>query len=160
MRGILIFVLGILAGQLIETNNGQNDNPGVVTLNHVGIAVDDMDESVAFYSETMGFERTFGLENAEGQTTLMQLKVSDDTFIELNPANEVLPAGLTHFGIHVEDIESVKAMYESRGARPTETRTSGSQALFSYIVDPQGVPIELAEYPPDSAQGRVLAGED
>ncbi len=160
MRALFIFVLGALAGQLIETNTGQNNGPGVILLNHVGIAVDDMDESAAFYTETMGFEKTFSLENAEGQMTLMHLKVSEDTFLELNPANEYLPAGLTHFGIQVEGMEFVKAMYEGRGANPTETRTSGSQAIFSYIVDPQGVPIELSEYPPESALGRVLAGEE
>ena len=62
MRALLIFVLGALAGQLIETNTGQNNGPGIIRLNHVGIAVNDMDESAAFYSETMGFERTFSLE--------------------------------------------------------------------------------------------------
>ena len=85
-------------------------------------------------------------------STLVQLQVSDDTFLELNPASEFLPAGITHFGIQVEDMESVRAMYEGRGANPTETRTSGSQALFSYLVDPQGVPIELAEYPPETSE--------
>jgi catechol 2,3-dioxygenase-like lactoylglutathione lyase family enzyme len=159
MRGTLIFVLGALAGLLLDPNIAENDNSGVVTLNHVGIAVDDMDESAAFYTETMGFEQTFGLENAEGQTTLLHLRISEDTFLELNPANDYLPPGLTHIGLQVEDMESVKAMYEVRGANPTETRTSGSQAIFSYIVDPQGIPIELSEYPPDSAEERALTGE-
>ena len=159
MRALLVFVLGVVAGQLIEANTGQHDGPGVIMLNHVGIAVDDMEESAAFYTETMGFERTFSLENAEGQTTLLHLQISEDTFLELNPANEFLPAGITHFGIQVEDMESVRTMYQGRGANPTETRTSGSQAIFSYIVDPQGVPIELAEYPPESARGSVSADE-
>ena len=159
MRGIFIFVIGALAGQLIDTDIAQNNNPGVIMLNHVGIAVDDMDESVAFYTETMGFERTFSLANAEGQITLMYLKVGENTFLELNPANDYLPAGLTHIGIQVQGLESVKTMYEGRGASPTEARTSGSQAIFSYIVDPQGVPIELSEYPPDSLQGQALAAE-
>ena len=149
MRGILIFVLGAIAGQFIETNIGQNNEPGVIMLDHVGIAVDDMDESAAFYTETMGFEKTFSLENAEGQTTLLHLRVSENTFLELNPANEYLPAGLTHIGLQVDGMESVRARYEGRGANPTETRTSGSQSIFSYIVDPQGIPIELSEYPPD-----------
>ena len=152
MRALLIFVLGVVAGQLIQANTGQNDGPGVIMLNHVGIAVDDMEESAAFYTETMGFERIFSLENAEGQTTLLHLQVSEDTFLELNPANEFLPAGITHFGIQVEGMESVRAMYQGRGANPTETRTSGSEAIFSYIVDPQGVPIELAEYPPETSE--------
>ncbi len=160
MRGIIIFVCGALAGLLIETDIVPNNNSGVVMLNHVGIAVDDMDESVAFYTETMGFEETFSLENADGQTSLMYLRVGENTSLELNPANEYLPAGLTHIGIQVEGMDSVKAMYEGRGASPTETRRSRStQAILSYITDPQGVPIELSEYPPDSAQGKVLAGE-
>ena len=160
MRGIIIFVCGALVGLLIETDRAQNNIPGVIMLNHVGIAVDDMDESVAFYTETMGFEETFSLENADGQTSLTYLRVGENTFLELNPANEYLPAGLTHIGIQVEGMDSVKAMYEGRGASPTETRTSlSTQAILSYITDPQGVPIELSEYPPDSAQGKVLAGE-
>ena len=152
MRALLIFVLGAVAGQLVEPNTGQDNDPGVIMLNHVGIAVDDMDESAAFYTETMGFERTFSLENAEGQTTLLHLQISEDTFLELNPANEYLPPGITHFGIQVEGMDSVRAMYQGLGANPTETRTSGSQAIFSYIVDPQGVPIELAEYPPATSE--------
>ena len=152
MRALLIFVLGVVAGQLIQANTGENNGPGVIMLNHVGIAVDDMEESAAFYAETMGFQRTFSLENAEGQTTLLHLQISEDTFLELNPANELLPPGITHFGIQVEGMESVRAMYQGRGANPTETRTSGSRAIFSYIVDPQGVPIELAEYPPETSE--------
>ncbi len=34
-----------------------------------------------------------------------------------------------------------------------------SIALLSDIFDPQGVRIELSEYPPDSLQGQALAGE-
>lgn len=159
MRGIIIFVGGVLAGLLLETDIAQSNNPGVVMLNHVGIAVDDMDESVAFYTETMGFERAFSLANTDGQMGLMYLRVGENTFLELTSANEYVPAGLTHIGIQVEGMESVKAMYEGRGASPTETRTSSTQAILSYITDPQGVPIELAEYPPDSAEGKALAGE-
>jgi hypothetical protein len=85
--------------------------------------------------------------------------VSETTFLELNPANENRPAGLTHFGIQVEGMESVKAMFEARGASPTETRRGSTMAILSNITDPQGVRIELSEYPPDSLQGQALAGE-
>jgi catechol 2,3-dioxygenase-like lactoylglutathione lyase family enzyme len=159
MRGTLIFVLGALAGLLLDPNIAQNDTSGVIKLDHVGIAVDDMDESVAFYTETMGFEKTFSLASVEGEMGLMYLRVGENTFLELTPASEYVPAGLTHIGIQVEGMESVKAMVEGRGATPTETRRSSSQAILSYINDPQGIPIELSEYPPDSAQGRALAGE-
>jgi catechol 2,3-dioxygenase-like lactoylglutathione lyase family enzyme len=100
----------------------------------------------------------FRVTNDEGQVGLAYLRVSDSTFVELAPANEDRPAGLTHFGIQVDDIEAVKAMYESRGASPTDIFTGFTKARLSNIVDPQGVQIELSEYPPESLQGQALAG--
>jgi len=159
MRGLLIFVSGAVVALLIQTAIAQNHNAGVIQLNHVGIAVSDMDESLAFYTETMGFEEAFRVTNDEGQVGLVYLRVSETTFLELNPANENRPAGLNHLGIQVEGMEAVKAMYESRGASPGETRRGSTQAILSNISDPQGVRIELSEYPPDSLQGKALAGE-
>ncbi len=159
MRSLFLFVSGALVGLIIQTAIAQSQNTGVIQLNHVGVAVNDMDESLAFYTETMGFEEAFRVTNNEGQVGLAYLRVSETTFLELNPANENRPAGLTHFGIQVEGMESVKAMYEARGASPTETRRGSTQAILSNITDPQGVRIELSEYPPDSLQGKALAGE-
>ncbi len=159
MRGIYIFVSGALVGLLIHTAIAQTHNPGVIQLNHVGVAVNDMDESLAFYTETMGFEEAFRVTNDQGQVGLAYLRVSETTFLELNSANENRPAGLTHFGIQVEGMESVKAMFEGRGASASETRRGSTQAILSNITDPQGVRIELSEYPPDSLQGKALAGE-
>jgi lactoylglutathione lyase len=158
MRGSSLFVCGALVGILIQTAIAQSNNPGVLQLNHVGVAVEDLDESLAFYTETLGFEEAFRVTNDEGQVGLAYLRVSDSTFVELAPANEDRPAGLTHFGIQVDDIEAVKAMYESRGASPTDIFTGFTKARLSNIVDPQGVQIELSEYPPESLQGQALAG--
>jgi lactoylglutathione lyase len=159
MRGLLFFVSGAVVALLIQTAIAQNHNTGVIQLNHVGIAVEDMDESLVFYTETMGFEEAFRVINDEGQVGLVYLRVSESTFLELNPANENRPAGLNHIGIQVEGMEAVKAMYEGRGASPGEIRRGSTQAILSNISDPQGVRIELSEYPSDSLQGKALAGE-
>ena len=163
MRGIYLFVSGILVGLLIQAaiaqSGGQNNNPGVIMLNHVGIAVNDMEESLAFYTETMGYEEAFSISNAEGEVGLAYLRVSENTFVELGRANENTPAGLSHFGVQVADVETVKAMYEGRGVSPTDIRSGRTNALLSDIFDPQGVRIELSEYPPESLQGQALAGE-
>ena len=163
MRGIYLFISGILVGLLIQAaiaqSRGQNDNPGVIMLNHVGIAVNDMEESLAFYTETMGYEEAFSISNAEGEVGLAYLRVSENTFVELGRANENTPAGLSHFGVQVADVEAVKAMYEGRGVSPTDIRSGRTNALLSDIFDPQGVRIELSEYPPESLQGQALAGE-
>ncbi len=159
MRGIFIFIGGALVGLVIQAAIAQNNNPGVIMLNHVGIAVDDMEESLAFYTETMGFKEAFSLTNAEGEVGLAYLRVSENTFVELGRANENTPAGLSHFGVQVADVETVRAMYEGRGANPTDTRSGRTNAILSDIFDPQGVRIELSEYPPESLQGQALAGQ-
>ena len=159
MRALFLFVCGTLFGVLIQTAIAQSNNPGVLQLNHVGVAVNDLDESLAFYTETLGFEEAFRMTNNEGQVGLAYLRVSENTFVEVTSANENRPAGLTHFGIQVDDVETVKAMYEARGASPTATRSGRTQAILSDIFDPQGIRIELSEYPPESLQGQALAGE-
>jgi len=159
MRGLILFVSGALVALLIQTAIAQNNNPGVIQLNHVGIAVADMDESLAFYTETMGYEEAFRLSNDAGEPGLVYLRVSENTFVELGRANENTPPGLSHFGIQVADVEAVKAMYEGRGATPTDTRSGRTNAILSDIFDPQGVRIELSEYPPESLQGQALAGQ-
>ena len=159
MRGLLLFASGTLVGLFIQSAIAQRDNPGVLQINHVGIAVDDLDESLAFYKDTLGFREAFRVTNREGRVGLVYLQVSDDTFVEVTSANADRPAGLTHFGIQVDDAEAVRAMYEARGASPTEIRSGSTKAILSDIFDPQGIRIELSEYPPDSLQGQALAGQ-
>lgn len=158
MRGLAIFFGGALAAFLIQTAIAQM-NPGVIQLNHVGIAVNDMDESIEFYTDTMGYEETFRVTNDAGEPFLVYLRVSESTFVELGRANDNTPAGLSHFGVQVEGMDAVKAMYERRGAEPSDIRRGSTKAILSNIFDPQGVRIELSEYPPDSLQGQALAGE-
>lgn len=158
MRGSMIFAGGVLVAFLIQAAVAQR-NPGVIQLNHIGIAVANMEESIAFYTETMGHDEAFRVRNDAGEPVLVYLRVSESTFVELTPASANNTPGLSHFGVQVEDIETVRAMYQGRSATPSETRRGSTLAILSNIVDPQGVRIELSEYPPDSLQGQALAGE-
>ena len=158
MRSLTIFVGGTLVGIFIQQAIAQNNNPGVIQLNHVGVAVENVAESIEFYTQTLGFEEAFRVDGDDGQLRLAYLRVSDTTFVELAPANAERPAGLTHFGIHVDDVAAAKAMFEARGASATDVFTGFTKASLSNIFDPQGVQIELSEYPPDSLQGQALAG--
>lgn len=158
MRGLIVFVCGALVGLFLETDNLGNNRPGVFMLNHMSINVDNMDESLTFYTETMGFENVFSLANEAGQVGIVYLKVNDSSFLKLTSAGNAGPKGFTHIAIQVEDLESAKALYEGRGARVSDTFVGRNQETRSYISGPQGIPIELFEYPPDSALGAVLAG--
>jgi len=64
------------------------------------IHVKDFDESMRFYTQTMGFrERPSLFKNAEGKPALAYLQITRDTFLELAPATADRPVGLSHIGI-------------------------------------------------------------
>jgi catechol 2,3-dioxygenase-like lactoylglutathione lyase family enzyme len=157
MRGLAIFLAGALVG-LGATALAQNrtQNHGLVGLNHVGISVPDIDKSVEYYTKTMGFPEAFRFTNASGQVQLVYVQISQNTFVELQPANAQRPPGITHFGLHVEDMAAATAMFKQRGAAVGETTVSGTKAILSNIVDPNGIRMELSELPPESLHRKAM----
>ena len=92
MRGLALFVAGALVGGLavhtaIAQNQSLSPNHGIVGLNHVGISVPDLDKAVAYYTKTMGFPEAFRQTDASGKVQLVYVQISQNTFVELQPAN-------------------------------------------------------------------------
>ena len=159
MRGLVLFVAGILIGVAIQTTGAQNQEPrnrGIVGLNHVALSVPNLDEAVSYYTKTMGFPEAFRNVDEKGQTTLVYVQISRGTFIELQPANAQRPAGMNHFGIHVENMPAATAMFKQRGANVGDIRPSPTKAVLSNITDLNGVRIELAELPPESLHRQAM----
>ena len=105
MRGVALFAAGILVG-LAATSVAQNQTPnrGIVALNHVALAVPDVDKAVEYYTKTMGFPEAFRVKTPSGQVQLVYVQISQNTFIEIQAANAERPAGIYHFGVHVENM--------------------------------------------------------
>jgi catechol 2,3-dioxygenase-like lactoylglutathione lyase family enzyme len=161
MRGVALFVAGALVGGLaVQAATAQNQrsspNTGIVGLNHVAIAVPDIDKAVAYYTKTMGFPEAFRLKNAVGEVQLVYVQISKNTFIEILPANPQRPPGINHFGVLVENMKAATAMFKARGAAVGATNLSGTKAILSNIVDPNGVRMELAELPPESLHRQAM----
>ena len=155
MRGALLFVAGILIGLSVQAV-AQNQNRGIVQLNHVALSVPDLNAAVAYYTKTMGFPEAFRSTDDKGQPTLVYVQVSRNTFIELQPANPQRPPGINHLGLHVENMNNAISMFKQRGANITESRVSPTKAILSNITDPNGVRIELAELPPESLHRQAM----
>ncbi len=156
MRGLYLFVAGILVGLAVQMAIAQNQNRGIVGLNHVGISVPNLHEAVTYYTETMGFPEAFRIVDETGQPALVYVQVSRNTFVELQPANAQRPPGITHFGVHVEDMAAATATFKQRGANVAETRVSSTNAILSNISDPNGIRIELLELPPESLHVQAM----
>jgi catechol 2,3-dioxygenase-like lactoylglutathione lyase family enzyme len=156
MRGFFLFVAGIVAGLAIESAVAQSPNRGIVGLNHVALSVPNIDQAVAYYTKTMGFPEAFRQTDDKGQVTLVYVQISKNTFIELQPSNPQRPVGINHLGVVVENMGAATAMFKQRGADVSEIRTSGTKAILSNIMAPNGVRIELAELPPDSLHRQAM----
>ena len=156
MRGCMLFVAGVLAGLSVQTAVAQNQNQGIVGLNHVALSVPNLDEAVAYYTETMGFPEAFRFLDDQGQPRLVYVQISRNTFVELQPANPQRPPGINHFGVHVENMDAATAMFRQRGANVGETRASGTNAILANITDLNGIRIELAELPAESLHRQAM----
>lgn len=156
MRGLYLFIGGILVGLAVQMAVAQNQNRDIVGVNHVGISVENLDEAIAYYTETLGFPEAFRVVNDAGQIALVYVQVSRNTFVELQPANAQRPPGINHFGVQVEDMNAVTEMFKQRGADVSEIRLSSTKAILSNVIDLNGVRMELSELPPESLHRQAM----
>src|SRR5437867_5848604 len=157
MRNAFLFIAGIVVGLAVDAAVAQNGSPnrGLVGLNHVGVAVPNLDEALNYYTKTLGFPEAFRSIDEKGNVTLVYVQISKNTFVELQPANG-RPLGINHFGIHVENMAQATSMFKQRGANLSETRVSPTKAILYNITDPNGVSIEFAEFSSEFPSRRVM----
>ena len=132
-------------------------------LNHVGVAVPDMDEAIAYYREVMGatdITEPFDLpeqgvkvafvNTPEGGTQVELLSPLDETspvagFMAKNPAG-----GQHHLCYEVPDIAAAREWFEGQGKRvlgPTRIGAHGTPIFFLHPKDMMGQLTEIMETP-------------
>ncbi|MGZ7209496.1 MAG: VOC family protein [Methanobacterium sp.] len=113
-------------------------------IKYATMIVNDMDESIKFYTEVMGFEidSQYDLGPA-GAITLM--KGEGDAMIELikNSENET---GLFSVGMDVEDINTTVKELKSKGVKITMEPTTITVGTLAFLEDPNGVRIALIQH--------------
>jgi catechol 2,3-dioxygenase-like lactoylglutathione lyase family enzyme len=157
MRGLVLFVAGILVGTAAQTTLAQND---AFVLNHVGLAVPDLTQAAAFYTEKLGYREAFRKSNPQGAPTAIYMQISRSTFLELQQANAERPVGLTHYGLHVDNMKSAVDRFRARGATVSDPTgpSAFSGAVLAQLTVPDGPRIELAELGPNSLQRKAMDG--
>ncbi len=96
------------------------------------------------------------LRDDDGRPTLAFLQVSRNTFIELGRASATSPAGLTHFGLEVEDIEAATAELRRRGVEVGDPRAGRTLSFITSTTEP-GIRMELHQIGPESMLGKATA---
>ncbi len=156
MRGAMLFAAGLFAGLAIQVMTAQNTGSGVVMMNHVAIAVANIDEAVTYYTQKMGYREAFRVNDAKGQPRIVYMQISKNTFLELNPVTPQRPAGFSHYGLHVENTAQAVARFRSRGLTVTDPNNSDTKAIIANITDPYMGRIELVELPPESMHYKAI----
>jgi methylmalonyl-CoA/ethylmalonyl-CoA epimerase len=134
------------------------------TIDHVGIAVPDLDEAIAFYAQNYGVRSVHEETNEEQGVREAMLAVGDgETRIQLlaplTPESTIAKfldrsgPGLQQLAFRVDDVEAVSATLRDRGLRllydQAKRGTADSRVNFVHPKDAGGVLVELVQ-PADS----------
>ena len=139
--------------------------------NHIGVAVPDLDEAIAFYRDVLGarqitqpfdlpeqgvevcFVNTPGQDGTEGTQVELLAPLSDESpvanFIAKNPLG-----GQHHVCFEVPDIAVARATFEAAGKRilgPTRIGAHGTPIFFLHPKDMLGQLTEIMETPREGA---------
>jgi methylmalonyl-CoA/ethylmalonyl-CoA epimerase len=129
-------------------------------IDHVGIAVPDLDEAIAFYRDTFGVVSVHQETNEEQGVREAMLAVGDgETRIQLlaplSPESTIAKfidrsgPGVQQVAYTVDDIEKVSEVLRGRGLRllydAPRRGTSDSRVNFIHPKDAGGVLVELVE---------------
>ena len=144
---------------------------------HVGLCVRDLERSLRFFCDGLGFERAEGFEldstaaeglerslEVAGPVRIMSQFIQNDTMkIELlhffEPGVGGVPSatrnqlGLTHLSFYVDDLDAAVAHLRHRSVQvlgdpmPLPGPEAGEQARFVFALTPWGLALEFVSYP-------------
>ncbi len=125
-------------------------------IHHVAIIAGDYARSRRFYAEVLGLRVVHETYRAERQSYKLDLQLPDGAQVELfsfpdPPARPSYPEarGLRHLALRVADLEASLRVLAAHGVAAEPVRTDPfTGAPFTFIADPDGLPIELVGPPP------------
>lgn len=135
-------------------------------IDHVGVAVPDLDDAIAFYRATLGMALLHEETNEEQGVREAMMAVGDSgsciqLLAPLSPESTIAKfldrngQGIQQLAYRVEDIDAVCATLRERGLRllyDTPKRgTSNSRVNFIHPKDARGILVELVEPAADAA---------
>ena len=130
----------------------------VVKLDHVGIAVSNMEESLKIYTDILGLKLQ-GTETVEEQKVKVAFLPVGDTEVELlestsedGPIAKFIESrgqGIQHLAFRVDDIEKAIEFLKEKGIRLIDEKprygAGGAKIIFVHPKATNGVLVELSQ---------------
>jgi lactoylglutathione lyase len=141
---------------------------GISQIAHWALKVPDLDKSLAFYRDTLGFQEMMRIDHWEGpmkgQLMLVYLRVTDTQFVELFPYGKGAEApdedttSMHHVCLQVDSIADAAAVLKAAGIEifrgPNLGKDGNNQC---WIKDPDGNRIEFMQMLPGNMQEAAIA---
>ncbi len=152
-------VLAICSGALAAPASAQDDalvdaQPVTRGVNHIGLTVRDLDASVAFFTEALGWRRAGGVPDypsvfvTDGALFVTLWRASDpDNAVAFNRKTNV---GLHHLALTVPDIETLDELHAKLSEWPgveiefSPEPNGGGPTIHMIVREPSGNRIEFA----------------
>jgi catechol 2,3-dioxygenase-like lactoylglutathione lyase family enzyme len=129
-----------------------------MSITHIAVVTEDMQESIRFYTKALGFTEAFELNTPEtGEPWIVFLKIAPGQFMELfyngtrpNPWMENR-IGMDHLCFAVDDLEGSTHRIINAGYRMESMPNKGCDGNWqAWVIDPNGVRVELMQIEQDS----------
>ena len=157
LRSFTLFASGIAVGVLLMQPGAAQQSPASgLRLNHVGIYARNFDESMKYYTQTVGLREAFTIRDANGNPTLAYLQINKDQFLEIAHATAERPVGLSHIGILPDNLTRTVADLRSRGVKMNDPATGKTLTTITNATDPNGVRLELLDFLPGSLPKKAI----
>jgi catechol 2,3-dioxygenase-like lactoylglutathione lyase family enzyme len=152
----------MLKGSILLTNSSDKSTlPVEFSIDHTAISVSNLDVSMRFYTEILGFscERVINIPDGNGKIAL--LKKSDFTiemfqFTDAEPLtdngskliNDLKKIGVKHIALRVNDIWAAEEYLSRHKVEFINKPVKGARGFYRFFIkDPDGMPLELTEGP-------------
>jgi lactoylglutathione lyase len=136
---------------------------GIAAVGHVAIKVTDLDRSLDYYRDRLGFQEMLRLFKDDGTCWLVYLRITDEQYLEIFPGaeNDRAPGwnanGVNHTCFTIVDLDATVARIQAAGITllsPIKDGLDGNRQ--AWLEDPDGNRIELMEMAPGCLQYEAL----
>lgn len=115
-------------------------------IRHLAILTEDVEKLVKFYTKTFGLKIVPGV----GTATYLSDGYINLAIIPIGPEREIegpqLKPGINHFGFEVEDVSSVRRVYQELNATDGIDKRPPNREAEYRLHDPDGNPIDLSQH--------------
>ena len=155
-------LMAMLLAQLLAVHSAEAQTDGIgfdIEINHVGISVASLEESVDWYVEMLGFELVRPINTDPDSAMTIALLRRGSFNIELfeiegaaplpeyrrDPSADLRVHGLAHFAFRVEDARAVLAELESNVVEIVFGPNESERSIFFFVSDNSGNSFEFIQ---------------